>query len=387
MQSPNKNNTGYSKLTKIMNTNVIVLYLFCLNVVVTPSLSAAEKIEGSSADFAHVALKGNAPTIVLKNGDRRHKLDSFKISSVDHPLQFSLKGEVHCNPDTVETRIVRAGRYLESVLTDVGTEQDRYWTDTAFANPDIEIEKFKGVNTLVVDPSVFNKTIYRFNAFEAFKRKLDRLKTEAIKLEFLKNDQKFRFQMPVTLEAICRKYSFNKLTKKTKYGERSSVLSNITVPIYVIYKADKKLTSRLVPKLKTGKVIATPKLPITTFFQVKETVVLDGPKNLRGSCPIKAPFDVEIKGRGDGNVILQVMDGRKIVYKSKAIKFTNGRASHSFEIPVGSKPAMPYQQFPHEMKWRVFTKSKTGRAFSTFTKKLPDAFYWQHSCIKPSQQQ
>lgn len=161
-----------------------------------------------------------------------------------------------------------------------------------------------------------------------------------------------------------------------------SVLSELSLPVNVIYRADPKLTKSLAPKLKIKKGVDVPKLPKPVFFNIVDAAVLLGPKNLRGACPLTAKFAVEIVGKGQGWIKLRALDGKNIVYESKTLKFENGITKHDFSVSIGGKvDSEPYKKYAHQLKFQVFTKQKRAHKFSAFSKKLPSAFYWQHSCI------
>ena len=371
-------------LREISVVNAIVFSSFFLvslgqeNVVLAQVSSAMKERLNS----AHINLKGPSPKITLRNISPTHRLNSVNIKKTNHPLVFELTGGASCGPKEIETKSTRIGTFLEKVTFGVGPLEDQYWSEIAFENQDTKVWSYKGHRELVVPQSIFEKTVHKIDARKLFLSKVMALRSSDKRLVFLKKNQRVQTKIPIRVEAVCRDYKFNKITGKMKFSSRTSIVSMKLMPVQIHYKADPKLTGRLAPKLKAGTVEKITKPAASSFFKIRTAEIASGPKNLRGKCPIAGSFEAKLNGTGDGAIILEVVEGRSVIYKSRAIKFRDGHALHKFEILNGkSGQDKIYTQYPHKLKIQVYTKSVKSQRFSAFPKKLGGVFYWQHNCI------
>lgn len=348
-------------------------------IATTAQSNTPEKI---TSNLARIELKGPSPKITLQNIDPRHRLDSFNVKNISSQFDFKLKGSAYCQSKNIETNAYRSGTYLEKVEFGVGPQEDQYWSEIIFENQNTSIQSFKGSHALSIPQSIFEKTIHNIDARALFLEKIRTLNSSEKRWNYLTVNEKLLATIPVRIEAICRNYKLDKISEKIDHHARVSVIGTQAVLVQILYKADHKLTRRLAPILngKMAAKIIKPAAP--DFFKVQEAVILTGPKNMRGACPITAHFEAEIRGTGNGHVQLQVVEAGKVIYKSRDLKFSNGKNLHTFEIASGTpEKDKTYAQYPHELKLQVFTKSKQARRFTAFPKKFNTAFYWQHSCI------
>ncbi|MEH6494156.1 MAG: hypothetical protein V7740_00325 [Pseudomonas marincola] len=351
----------------------------------TPAMAATAQSntpEKITSSLARIELKGPPPKITLQNIDPRHRLDSFNVKNISTQFDFKLQGSAHCQSKNIETNGHRSGTYLEKVEFGSGPQDDQYWSETVFENQDTGIQSFKGSHALSIPQSIFQKTIHNIEARALFLEKIRTLNSSEKRWHYLTANQILQATIPVRIEVICRNYKLDKVSGKIDLQSRFSIIGTQALSVQIFYKADRKLTRRLAPILNGKMATKIVKQAAPDFFKVQDAIILTGPKNMRGACPLTARFETEIRGTGNGHVQLQVVEAGKIVYKSGDLKFSNGKNLHTFEIASGTpEKGKTYSQYPHELKLQVFTKSHQARRFTTFPKKFNTAFYWQHSCI------
>ncbi len=372
----------YPNSLSTVNRALFIGTVFVFFIPVMAATAQSNTPEKITSSFARIELKGPSPKITLQNIDRRHRLDSFNVINISSQFDFKLKGSAYCQSKNIETNAYRSGTYLEKVEFGVGPQDDQYWSEIIFENQNTSIQSFKGSHALSIPQSIFEKTIHNIDGRALFLEKIRTLNSSEKRWNYLRANQNLQATIPVRIEAICRNYKLDKVSGKIDLQSRFSVIRTQALLVRIFYRADHKLTRRLAPILNGDMSSKIMKPAVPDFFKVQDAVITTGPKNVRGECPITGRFQAEITGNGNGRVLLQVTEGRKVIYKSGELKFSNGRNLHTFEITSGAVGKdKTYAQYPHELKLQVFTKSKQARRFTAFPKKFNTAFYWQHSCI------
>ncbi len=205
----------------------------------------------------------------------------------------------------------------------------------------------------------------RFDPIALFNEKLQaHINGGGAKIDFLKNDQSFSVNRPISLAGTCRE------AKTFSSSEDGSGYITINAPLTILYKGDPSLHATIVNNSPNQ---------LTTQFQVTSASVTPFVKDYVGQCEANLKFRVAFKTQGYGDVKFRLISEKGAKGPVKTVKVTkndNGTKIFDFSRVVGeenqgginnNKLAMPQQ---NNGNIDQFAQNPTSKKFGSWRVEL-----------------
>lgn len=355
--------------------------VFCAFVMVV-SAFAARAVEEQPNDVL-AGVKVITP-LKLQNTDKTGRLSAVKIEMAQSKISAKGMLDVGCSKRVTQTNQKTEGQYLERVLLGFGTAVDSFWARTVFENEDWTVHRFKGEEAVDGDLSLFEGTEYGASPVDLFLARGHKFaKDDSRLLSFFRNAQRYTIDYPLRFEMICRDYVRNTVTQRLERGAARSYVHVRSLPVPARYAGDKMLKAASIPRLKMSGSLVSPVAPKITRFDLEVPVIMEGPKNLRGACPLDARFKVRISGQEQGFFRLLIRSDRQILYTSEVQKFRGRDMDVGFSLMLDRVKDVPlYEQVLQKITIELQGKSKAQAKMKLYpVRRNSDPYFWQYSCI------
>ncbi len=348
--------------------------------------TAAANVDAQAVKENTEIVQNLAATSVLelKNSDKSGRLKAVSVELVQPKISVKADLNFGCPEPQQTTNQATQGQYLESVLFGFGTGADSFWAKAVFQNEKLDVRTFSGTETVNADISVFDSTLYGVRPVDQFLARANKFAEDRDKLvAFFKNTQKYAMEYPLRFEMICRDYMRNDVTKKVKLGEQKSYVHLRKLSVPVRYVGDVRLQGTGMKRLKMTGSITAPTAPKIARFKLDPPVIVQGPKNLRGVCPLKAGFRLKISGQEQGIFRLIIKSDRDVLYTSEPQKFRGREMEVGFELPQEKAANVAlYQQVLRKITVELQGKPKSQAAAQFYAvRRTSNPFLWQYTCI------